>query len=258
MINIDEYKRVCKLAKLVEASNSKTNLFKTFDQKECIELISGKLIVSKIIEMKDTTKEKVITDKPESKELISVLGAFEKDVRSITDEPKETDEKSIEKTENKSQEVFLENGIPIMPKSISNILYEKWQNNMSIPQRLLMVQNTSTEHILTRKGRGGTYKYVDIGYMIKCANLVFGFAWDSKVSGWDKTDTEIICFGSVEANINGIKIIKSACGQKDIAFKQGTKEVLCLGDDYKAAQSDMIKKALSQFGIAQDVYGGEV
>jgi len=87
MIKIDEYKRVCKLAGLVEASNSKTNLYKTFNQSECVELINGKLNISKIIEMKDKTKEKVITEKAESKEIIAVVGAFEKDARGVTVEP---------------------------------------------------------------------------------------------------------------------------------------------------------------------------
>src|SRR4030065_1829248 len=83
MIKTDEYQRVCRLAKLIEVSNSKTNMFKTIDQMECIELIAGKIIPSQIITMKDGTKEKAVNEKPKSKDIIAVLGVFEKDMRAI-------------------------------------------------------------------------------------------------------------------------------------------------------------------------------
>jgi len=79
MIKQNEFQRVCRLAQLVEVTNSKTNAFKTFDQSEGIELISGKISLFKIITMKDQTKEKVISEKAISKDIIAVVGAFEND-----------------------------------------------------------------------------------------------------------------------------------------------------------------------------------
>jgi len=94
--------------------------------------------------------------------------------------------------------------------------------------------------------------------MVMCANMAFGFLWSSQVQQWERTDTEIIAMGYVEAKINDELIRKYAVGQQDIAYVRDTKIVVCLGDNYKAAEMDMIKKALPFFGTAKDVYSGEV
>ena len=152
--------------------------------------------------------------------------------------------------------VYSTNGL--MPESLTKALFDKWQN-MPVPERLIMLQHTDQRYVEERPGRGGQkYKYVTGSYMIMCANMAFGFSWSSNVQQWERTDKEVICMGYIEAKINGELIRKYSIGQKDIAFKKDSKEVLCLGDDYKAAEMDMIKKALSFFGIAKDVYGGEV
>lgn len=122
-----------------------------------------------------------------------------------------------------------------------------------------MLQTTDSRYIKERPGRAGQkYSYVEGNYMVMCANMAFGFSWSSQVQQWERTESEIICMGYVEAEINGKMISKYAIGQKDIAVRKDSKIPLCLGDDYKAAEMDMIKKALSFFGIAKDVYSGDV
>ena len=152
------------------------------------------------------------------------------------------------------------NKIGYMPDVLTSELFEKWQK-MPIAERLIMLQTTDSRYIEERPGRGKRlYKYVAGHYMVMCANMAFGFAWSSNVLQWERTDTEVICMGYVEAKIQGELIRKYAVGQQDISIVSGSnpKVPVCLGDNYKAAQMDMIKKALSFFGIAKDVYAGEV
>ena len=167
-------------------------------------------------------------------------------------------ETKMEKKEDTKKET--EKSVAIMPENIEYPVYQKWQK-MSVSERLLMLQRTDKQYIKTRPGRAGAqYNYVEGGYMVMAANMAFGFSWISQVTGWEKTPEEIICFGFIEVEIEGKPIRKFAVGQKDIAFVRGSnpQKPVCLGDDYKAAEMDMIKKALSFFGIARDVYSGEV
>lgn len=147
-----------------------------------------------------------------------------------------------------------------MPDMLTSALFEKWQK-MPVEERLIMLQTTDSRYIEERPGRGKrTYKYVTGHYMIMCANMAFGFAWSSNVLQWERTDTEVICMGYVEAKIQGELIRKYAVGQQDISivFGSNPKTLVCLGDNYKAAHMDMIKKALSFFGIARDIYSGDI
>jgi len=145
-----------------------------------------------------------------------------------------------------------------MPDELTKPLYDKWQA-IGIPERLIMLQRTDSTYVEERKGRGNkTYSYVKGSYMVQCANMAFGFAWTCQVQQWERTATEVICMGYIEATIGTQLVRKYAVGQQDIAYPQGSNIPICLGDNYKAAQTDMIKKGLSYFGIAKDVYSGEV
>jgi len=274
MINIDEYKRVCRLAQLVEASNSKTTLFKTFDQKECIELINGKLVISKIIEMKDKTKEKCITDTPEAKEILAVIGAFEKDVRSVTDEPKKVDAKSIEKTENKSQEVFSEvtilNNIPKIlgnESIITPLDLEAWKK-LSTFERILLFQKTPKGLIKKRRGfllpefagrnkkdltdeNFQMFSYIPANTMKLSANIAFLFEWSCVVESEKYFDDEICLRGYIQVEING-KLFRRPCGGS--CKKKG---MMDWGDTMQGAISEMEKRGIYDF-LHGDVRRGEV
>jgi len=263
-INVEEYIRVCSSAKLVQVSNSKNNMFKTPDQLEGLELVNGELISFCIKTNPDNTKEKVLNQPVNSKDILAVLGAFAEKIPEVVEEEK-AKAKAHEhytgdtKILNQEGSGIVESSVaPCMPNSITDSLYNKWAK-MSIPERLIMLQNTDSRQVEERKGRAGKkYKYVSISYMIKAANMAFGFAWSIRVVSWIETATEIICNVELSFDLDGKTIIKSATGQKDLTFKKDSKDLLCKGDDYKAAEADGIKKALSFCGIAQDVYSGEV
>lgn len=269
IIKADEFNRVCRLGGLVQVG--KPNIWATERKEEGIELnIQGKILT---FSFKDGERnfDAVIQDK----RILSVLGAFEKEINGETkqdpaketkQEPKEeakpqgsANEKKNEVHETKEENTeTTKTQIICMPGTLTAGLIQKWAA-LPISERLIMLQNTDPSQVEERKGRAGQkYKYVSISYMIKAANMAFGFAWSVRVISWIETPTEIICNVELKAEINGQPIIKAAAGQKDIAFKKDTKDFLCKGDDYKAAQADAIKKALSLFGIAQDVYSGEL
>jgi hypothetical protein len=182
-------------------------------------------------------------------------------IQELLDNEKPKDPIGEEKALSKANDHYVSNGTTaLMPEELTKSLFDKWQM-MSIPERLIMLQTTDSRYVEERKGRGGKmYAYVKGAYMVQCANMAFGFAWTCNVQQWERTNTEVICMGYIEATIDNQVVRKYAVGQQDIAYpidKLNTTPV-CLGDNYKAAQTDMIKKALSYFGIAKDVYSGEV
>lgn len=146
----------------------------------------------------------------------------------------------------------------VISENISGEVVKSFQD-MTVEQRLIMLSKTDKQHIKQRKGRAGmNYNYVTGHHMHTCANLAFMFMWDSEIDTIDRYGDEIICIGSVSGMINGVRVQHAGIGQADVKFKKGTKDVLCLGDDYKAAMTDMEKKGLSKFEIAADVYRGDV
>jgi len=114
--------------------------------------------------------------------------------------------------------------------------------------------------------------------MTRQASLVTGFRWKSECLEErffpdEKNPTEVGARMKVTlVDSNGIEISHISWGQKDIAryakdvidFESKTKEIIhkkgdiiSIFDDLKAAYSDGIKKCLSYFGIASDIYGGK-
>lgn len=251
IIKEGDFNRVCRLAGLMQTG--KQNTWTTEKKEEGIELVQNKILT---FSFKDGERnhDAVITNQ----RILDVLGAFETEIEEQKTGKKKEVKDGVH--ENKKEEKAVENADKrgIMPDTLTKTLFDKWQS-LSIPERLIMLQNTDPSQIEVRKGRAGqNYKYVSISYMIKAANMAFGFAWSVKVVSWGVSETEIICNIELTTEIDGKIITKSATGQKDVTFKKDSKEVLCKGDDYKSAQADAIKKALSLFGIAQDVYSGEV
>jgi len=252
----EEFRSVCKLAQLVER-NAKLPTYVTKDLLEGIELSAGKIISFQI----NRDQEKVYNMPIADKQIVSVIGAFAEPQRpsQVLQKPPSLQLSAYLPENNTVQKDGPgASSVAYIPDIITGLLFEKWAG-FSVPQRLIMLQNTDSRQIEERKGRAGQkYKYVPISYMIKAANMAFEFAWSVRVISWIETSTEIICNVELSAEVGGKIITKAATGQKDIAFKKDTKEYLCKGDDYKSAQADAIKKALSLFGIAQDVYSGEV
>lgn len=129
---------------------------------------------------------------------------------------------------------------------------------------------------------GGEANYVNTYYMTRQISLLTGFRWKSecleerileneigakmKVIIWDNNDREFsheswgqkdiarYANTSYKQDKKG-NIIKDDEGKPIIIHKIG--DPISIFDDLKAAYSDGIKKILSYFGIANDIYGGK-
>ena len=111
---------------------------------------------------------------------------------------------------------------------------------------------------------GGEANYVNTYYMTHQISLITGFRWTSECLEERILDKEIGAKMKVTVfDKDGNAFSQTSWGQKDIArwasdgkdHKAG--EPISIFDDIKAAYSDGIKKCLSYFGIANDIYGGK-
>jgi len=131
---------------------------------------------------------------------------------------------------------------------------------------LLYFQQTQKEFIKKRPKRGGgQVNYIEGWYVKQILNLATKFQWSSFIDGSLRDGDFIIVWGRVEITINYQKYTQSAYGRNEIKYLKQTPEQVKanvprqpvdLGDAYKSAHTDMIKKAANNWGIAMDVYSG--
>mgnify|MGYP001575280079 CR=1 FL=1 len=140
----------------------------------------------------------------------------------------------------------------------------------------LLTGRTPSSEIRTRKARGGgEVNYVNTYYMVRQIGLLTGFRWSSemvreKFRPNEEDPVEVGVLMKVTIWDQGKTFWHYSWGQKDVARYQAKYDklgkllnpeqegkIISLFDDLKAAYSDGIKKCLSYFGIASDVYGGK-
>lgn len=136
--------------------------------------------------------------------------------------------------------------------------------------RNLLKGKTPITEIKQRPMRGGgTANFVNTYYMTRQISLLTGFRWKSRPLEErfypdEKNPKEVGV--KMEVTIydkDGNQYSHQSWGQKDIARwasdgkDHKANEPISIFDDLKAAYSDGIKKCLSYFGIANDVYGGK-
>lgn len=113
---------------------------------------------------------------------------------------------------------------------------------------------------------GGTANYVNTYYMTRQISLITNFRWISECLEERILEREIGAKMKVTIyDKDGNAYSHISWGQKDIArytkddpngnYKKG--DSMSIFDDLKSAYSDGIKKCLSYFGIANDIYGGK-
>jgi hypothetical protein len=140
----------------------------------------------------------------------------------------------------------------------------------------LILGRTPIGEVRTRIIRGGgKAKFVNVYYMTRMASLLTGFRWSSecleeKYIPNESTPREVGAKMKVTLHDGeGNSYHMEAWGQsdvkkyvKDMVSERGgliakAGEPMSIIDDMKSAYSDGIKKCLSYFGIANDVYGGK-
>ena len=147
----------------------------------------------------------------------------------------------------------MSNDITLITKSDYSLVKEPSLNERQVDW---ILKKTPESAIETRPGKGGLrWKYVKGSYIIKVLNLMFGFDWDFEIVDQWAEGGEAIVKGKLTCrNAEGKAITKTDFGNKEIICKRGTDKPLSLGNDYKAAATDCLKRCARQIGIAQDVY----
>ncbi len=135
----------------------------------------------------------------------------------------------------------------------------------------IISQRTPDKEIRTRKGRGGmVFKYTDGAYVIRTLNEALGHNWDfeadnEEVINWQGVPFEVRCRGRLTVRLNGQAVTKVQYGSQLIEFvkerdKQGNVVVVApvsIGDCFKGAATDAMKKCASLFGLALDLYDSD-
>lgn len=108
------------------------------------------------------------------------------------------------------------------------------------------------EQIKQRKGNfGDTIDYIETHAVIQRLNDAFDGQWSFEVLNQENTGTQVIVLGKLTAE----GISKCQFGCSNITFNSKTGEVISLGDDWKAAASDALKKCATLFGVGLHLYG---
>ena len=128
-------------------------------------------------------------------------------------------------------------------------------NSLNANQLALLLKKTPKQYVHTRPAKGGgTWDYVSGGYVRKVLNLMFGWDWDFEVVSEQVVGKQVIVKGKLTCRVNGRQIVKMQFGCKEVICRSGTETPLNLGNDFKAAATDALKKCAAELGIAADIY----
>ena len=129
-------------------------------------------------------------------------------------------------------------------------------NSLNAKQLQLLLKKTPSQYVRQRPAKGGgVWHYVSGAYVRKVLNLMFGWDWDFEVLSEMIQGNQVIVKGKLTCRVNGKSIVKTQFGCKEIMMRKGTNEPLNLGNDFKSATTDALKKCSAEIGIAGDIYG---
>src|SRR5262249_50859054 len=129
--------------------------------------------------------------------------------------------------------------------------------------RRIASQQTPKEETRWRKGKGGTQMpYTDVAYVIRELNEAFSWDWD-----FIADNEEILCNGEIPfevkvrgkltVRLNGQAVTKTQFGSVPIEYLRDGSAPVSIGDCFKGAASDALKKCASLLGIALDLYDSD-
>jgi hypothetical protein len=106
------------------------------------------------------------------------------------------------------------------------------------------------EKTVSKSGRNLTY--IPISEVIARLNKVLGLnSWSTEIVsvGRDATDPDwVIAHVRIIASIDGVTVTKEGVGGQQVKYTKAGK-ILDLGDEFKGAMSDALKKAAQQLGV---------
>jgi hypothetical protein len=133
--------------------------------------------------------------------------------------------------------------------SQANYLQALKKDRVEILQSII-TSRTPRKLIKIRQGKGKrSFQYVTGGAFTRALNLAFGLAWNFQVIDRVQEGRQIAVLGRLTVEYQGQQIIKEQWGSAE------TYEEVPVGDSYKKATTDALKKCASMLGLFGDVYG---
>ena len=121
-------------------------------------------------------------------------------------------------------------------------------------QRWLQDQETPLDMIEKREGRGGKeFYYLRHQYVTEQLNKACGHNWDFEILREQVIEDQIMVLGKLTLRVGGETVTKSQYGSSDVKRKKGDNTPVSIGDDFKAAASDALKKCASLIGLGLDL-----
>lgn len=127
----------------------------------------------------------------------------------------------------------------------------------------VLSQQTPKGEIRERTGRGGIkLKYTDGAYVIRTLNAAFGWDWDfvadcEELLLNNGQPFEVKCRGTLTVRMSGRAVTKTQYGSQPIEMLKNGNAPVSIGDCYKGAATDAMKKCASLLGIALDLYDSD-
>jgi len=151
-------------------------------------------------------------------------------------------------------------------------IFDTGAKEREVAIRNLLRGKTPVAEVKKRPMRGGgEANYVNTYYMTRQLSLITGFRWTSEYledkarPNWDSPIEIGVKVRVTIWDTKGQPYSHTCWGGKEAAryskddprgtYKKG--DIISLFDDIKAAESDAIKKCISYFGVANDIYGGK-
>ena len=117
-----------------------------------------------------------------------------------------------------------------------------------------LAQEFPKTRIKSRRGSGGkNFDYVEAHTVIAKLNEAIDGDWSFEIVDHKILDNEVVVLGKLIVHKEP-QISKSAFGSQAIKRYDQSGEIICLGDDLKAAASDALKKAATLLGVALHLY----
>ena len=142
-------------------------------------------------------------------------------------------------------------------KKLMNLAVKIQNPIISANQIVSLISNTPDKYKYDRPAKGGgKWTYVSGGYVKKRLNQIFGWNWSFQILDKFKEGGEVIVQGRLLIRgAKGVEVIKEDFGKKEIQFmKNAPDKPVSIGNDYKSASTDCLKRCAYQLGLASDVY----
>lgn len=110
-------------------------------------------------------------------------------------------------------------------------------------------------NVMEKPGRGGeTFQYVRAVDVIRRLLNAHGLEYSFEIVSGHRDGDYVIVHGRL-SHYDGDKLYtKDQFGSAQVKYRRGSNEPLDLGNDFKAAASDAIKKCATLWGVALDLY----